>query len=233
MPGCSFLVWPPHRKSSDHCLRNGSVVIRTKPDLHDVAAMLSLTAAKDLSLTHENDFYRRQNHALLRGPPRKSSSLISDLGAYRTFQFTAERTDRDFLIHLWCQNYTKAFYKGFLFRAIQKKGRTESYFNGHFIRDTRSPDVRFVRCDDTPDSAVTHIDSSRKNETYVRWVPHERPFHPVVVVFRATIVQQRVIYWMGVDTKVVLVGSASSSTSTWILFIIVPLSARLFKTYYC
>ncbi|XP_064480208.1 uncharacterized protein LOC135393833 isoform X3 [Ornithodoros turicata] len=183
--------------SSDHCLRNGSVVIRTKR------------------------------------PPRKSSSLISDLGAYRTFQFTAERTDRDFLIHLWCQNYTKAFYKGFLFRAIQKKGRTESYFNGHFIRDTRSPDVRFVRCDDTPDSAVTHIDSSRKNETYVRWVPHERPFHPVVVVFRATIVQQRVIYWMGVDTKVVLVGSASSSTSTWILFIIVPLSARLFKTYYC
>ncbi|XP_064480209.1 uncharacterized protein LOC135393833 isoform X4 [Ornithodoros turicata] len=158
---------------------------------------------------------------------------LPDVPGIKLISFTAERTDRDFLIHLWCQNYTKAFYKGFLFRAIQKKGRTESYFNGHFIRDTRSPDVRFVRCDDTPDSAVTHIDSSRKNETYVRWVPHERPFHPVVVVFRATIVQQRVIYWMGVDTKVVLVGSASSSTSTWILFIIVPLSARLFKTYYC
>ncbi|XP_064485874.1 putative ferric-chelate reductase 1 isoform X2 [Ornithodoros turicata] len=72
-------------------------------------------------------------------------------------------------------------FKGFMIRAMIKKGTSENYLPGKF-HSTDSA-IKWLRCDGNDASAVTHGNSERKNLVTVSWTGFTSPKHTPNIFF--------------------------------------------------
>ncbi|XP_064486249.1 putative defense protein isoform X2 [Ornithodoros turicata] len=127
------------------------------------------------------------------------------------YTITVDFTGKDFIVKLSANN-AGAAYRGFLLRTIRIQDLQESYLPGTFTEHRDSPNkVLQVICDGHRKNAVTHTTNEAKNRTIVHWVPDRRPRKPIQVVFRATVVHSKQIFWLRVDSKPVLITSSAAT----------------------
>ncbi|XP_077133559.1 putative ferric-chelate reductase 1 [Ranitomeya variabilis] len=94
-------------------------------------------------------------------------------------------------------------FEGFLLQARTVPGNE---IVGHFI--VTAPNSQNLNCGNA-DSTVTHKDSSSKSSISARWVA---PASVSRVIFKATILQSKPIYWVGIESPELTVFPNSSMT---------------------
>ncbi|XP_064457134.1 putative defense protein [Ornithodoros turicata] len=150
---------------------------------------------------------------------------------HHPYMLMTERTGTSFNVTLVTIKQKFPF-KGFLIRAIQKKGSSETYIRGQFARDTASPSVKFLNCDGYDGNAVTHTGNWTKGFITVHWTPYRQPPQIATVLFRATVLQHYSMYWLNVDSRIVLIGCSPFLEPNYSFIIVLLFATRLFRNLY-
>lgn len=99
-----------------------------------------------------------------------------------------------------------AYFEGFLLQARTIQGNEIA---GHFI--VTDPKSQNLTCHENVYSSVTHKDSSKKSNISALWVA---PASVSGVIFKATILQSKRTFWVGVESPELTVSSNSNTTSS-------------------
>ncbi|KAK2837192.1 hypothetical protein Q5P01_014404 [Channa striata] len=82
------------------------------------------------------------------------------------------------------------------YRGLLLEARTGSSTNALGSWQLPPPDTRFLQCSGNPQGAVTHSNTNLKgNATVYSWIPSDSTGP---VYFKATVAQQRTVYWVNV-----------------------------------
>uniref|UniRef100_H3DED9 Reelin domain-containing protein n=1 Tax=Tetraodon nigroviridis TaxID=99883 RepID=H3DED9_TETNG len=95
-------------------------------------------------------------------------------------------------------------YRGVLLEA-RTAGSTSALGSWRFP----PPDTKFLQCSGNPQGAVTHANTNLKgNATVYNWMP---PNSTKPIFFKATVAQQRAVYWINVKSDTLLRGGKRRS----------------------
>uniref|UniRef100_A0A3Q3WHT9 Reelin domain-containing protein n=1 Tax=Mola mola TaxID=94237 RepID=A0A3Q3WHT9_MOLML len=96
------------------------------------------------------------------------------------------------------------------YRGVLLEARTAASTNALGSWHLPPPDTRFLECTRNPQGAITHSNINPKgNTTVYSWIP---PNIPNPVYFKATVAQQRAVYWINVVSPTLTRGGYSSVT---------------------
>ncbi|KAF3695735.1 putative defense protein 3 [Channa argus] len=92
------------------------------------------------------------------------------------------------------------------YRGLLLEARTGSGTNALGSWQLPPPDTRFLQCTGNPRGAVTHSNTNLKgNTTVYSWMP---PDSTSPIYFKATVAQQRTVYWLNVRSDTLARGKA-------------------------
>ncbi|XP_040264684.1 putative ferric-chelate reductase 1 [Bufo bufo] len=100
----------------------------------------------------------------------------------------------------------ETYFEGFL---LQARSIPENEIVGHFI--VTDPKSKNLTCAENVDSTVTHTDSSKKTNISALWVA---PASISSVIIKATFLQSKSIFWVGVEGPELTVSNPNSNTTS-------------------
>uniref|UniRef100_A0A3B3YM69 Reelin domain-containing protein n=1 Tax=Poecilia mexicana TaxID=48701 RepID=A0A3B3YM69_9TELE len=114
------------------------------------------------------------------------------------------------------------------YRGVLLEARRENFNDAYGSWKTPPPDTKFLQCSGNPQGAITHANTNLKSNTTVyTWIPHDIIiFGLFIVFFRATVAQQRTVYWINVRSNILVSCACGCSSFSLLCVLAIYLTAQ-------